>query len=436
MAKEFKLPDLGENIESAEVVSVLVAPGDTVEVDQPVLEVETDKAALEIPSSVSGKVEEVLVKVGDTIAIGQVIFTVEGDGAAPAAEAKESSERPTVEQPAEAAPTAKAEPAPAPPSAPPEEPEAEVAVSPAETVSTERPVFASPSVRQFAREIGVDIHEVVGSGPGGRISMDDVKRHARTVGRSASVPAAPAPAVSLPDFSKWGPIERQKMNNVRKKTVQHMALCWDTIPHVTLHDKADITSVESLRQKYKHKAEAAGGKLTVTAILMKIVASALKVHPKLNASLDTGKQEVIFKQYYHIGVAADTDRGLVVPVIRDVDKKNIIELAVELTEMAEKARARKLSLEEMQGATFTITNLGGIGVGFFTPIINHPEVAILGVGRAVMELRQVEGEFKPRLMLPLSLSFDHRLVDGADGARFLQWIIEAIEEPMLLAMEG
>jgi pyruvate dehydrogenase E2 component (dihydrolipoamide acetyltransferase) len=205
---------------------------------------------------------------------------------------------------------------------------------------------------------------------------------------------------------------------------------------VTLHDKADITSVESLRQKYKHKAEAAGGKLTVTAILMKIVASALKVHPKLNASLDTGKQEVIFKQYYHIGVAADTDRGLVVPVIRDVDKKNIIELAVELTEMAEKARARKLSLEEMQGATFTITNLGGIGVGFFTPIINHPEVAILGVGRAVMELRQVEGEFKPRLMLPLSLSFDHRLVDGADGARFLQWIIEAIEEPMLLAMEG
>jgi len=435
MATEFKLPELGENIETAEVVSVLVAPGETVEVDQPVLEVETDKAALEIPSSVRGKVKEVLVKEGETIRIGQVIFTVEGDGAAETKAAEKPQEEPSPEPPAEAVAEveAKAAPAEAPP--PKGEPETRAEVAAPE----ERPVFASPAVRQFAREIGVDIHQVTGTGPGGRISIDDVKRYARSISAAtgAPQPLVPGPAAaSLPDFSKWGPIERQKMNNVRKKTVQHMSLCWNTIPHVTLHDKADITSVEALRQKYKNRAEEAGGKLTITAILLKVLASALKVHPKLNASLDVAHQEVIFKRYYHIGVAADTDRGLVVPVVRNVDQKSIIELAVDMTRLAEKARAGKLTLDEMQGATFTVTNLGGIGVGYFTPIINLPEVAILGVGRAVMELRQIEGEFKPRLMLPLSLSFDHRLVDGADAARFLHWMIEAIEEPMLLAMEG
>jgi len=435
MATEFKLPELGENIETAEVVSVLVAPGETVEVDQPVLEVETDKAALEIPSSVRGKVKEVLVKEGETIRIGQVIFTVEGDGAAETKAAEKPQEEPSPEPPAEAVAEveAKAAPAEAPP--PKGEPETRAEVAAPE----ERPVFASPAVRQFAREIGVDIHQVTGTGPGGRISIDDVKRYARSISAAtgAPQPSVPGPAAaSLPDFSKWGPIERQKMNNVRKKTVQHMSLCWNTIPHVTLHDKADITSVEALRQKYKNRAEEAGGKLTITAILLKVLASALKVHPKLNASLDVAHQEVIFKRYYHIGVAADTDRGLVVPVVRNVDQKSIIELAVDMTRLAEKARAGKLTLDEMQGATFTVTNLGGIGVGYFTPIINLPEVAILGVGRAVMELRQIEGEFKPRLMLPLSLSFDHRLVDGADAARFLHWMIEAIEEPMLLAMEG
>ncbi len=435
MATEFKLPELGENIETAEVVSVLVAPGETVEVDQPVLEVETDKAALEIPSSVRGKVKEVLVKEGETIRIGQVIFTVEGDGAAETKAAEKPQEEPSPEPPAEAVAEVEAKAAPAEALPPKGEPETRAEVAAPE----ERPVFASPAVRQFAREIGVDIHQVTGTGPGGRISIDDVKRYARSISAAtgAPQPSVPGPAAaSLPDFSKWGPIERQKMNNVRKKTVQHMSLCWNTIPHVTLHDKADITSVEALRQKYKNRAEEAGGKLTITAILLKVLASALKVHPKLNASLDVAHQEVIFKRYYHIGVAADTDRGLVVPVVRNVDQKSIIELAVDMTRLAEKARAGKLTLDEMQGATFTVTNLGGIGVGYFTPIINLPEVAILGVGRAVMELRQIEGEFKPRLMLPLSLSFDHRLVDGADAARFLHWMIEAIEEPMLLAMEG
>ena len=444
MATEFKLPDLGENIETAEVITVLVAPGETVEVDQTVLEVETDKATLEIPSSVGGRVNEVLVKAGDTISIGEVIFTLDGEGAAAA---EEAAGKPPAKRESKAATAQPEAPPPAPGAAAVElakEKEVEAAASAgAPTAGPTRegqPVSASPSVRRFARELGIDIHEVSGSGPGGRISVEDVKRHARTkVGGTATVvtpAAAGAAAAPLPDFAKWGPVERQKMNNVRKKTVQHLSLSWNTVPHVTLHDTADISSIENLRQKYKKKAEAAGGKLTVTAILMKVVASALKVHPKLNASVDVANQEVVLKRYYHIGVAADTDRGLVVPVVRDVDKKNIIELAVELTQLAEKARAGKLGLDQMQGATFTITNLGGIGVKFFTPIVNYPEVAILGVGRAVSELRQVDGEFEPRLMLPLSLSFDHRLVDGADGARFLRWIIEAIEEPMLLAMEG
>jgi pyruvate dehydrogenase E2 component (dihydrolipoamide acetyltransferase) len=283
------------------------------------------------------------------------------------------------------------------------------------------------------------IAQVAGSGPKGRITIDDIKAHAKSLLTQPGAPALTGGAIRvppLPDFTKWGEVERERMNNVRKMTAQHMALCWGTIPHVTQHDKADITDLEKMRKRYAKKAEMSGGKLTLTAMLLKIVASALKVYPQFNASVDLANEELVLKKYINIGVAVDTPKGLVVPVVRDVDKKNIIELSVELTEIAEKSRDGKVSPNDMQGGTFTISNLGGIGGSFFTPIVNHPEVAILGVGRGAYESVYVDHEFVPRLMLPMSLSYDHRVIDGADGARFLRWIADAIQEPLLVAMEG
>jgi pyruvate dehydrogenase E2 component (dihydrolipoamide acetyltransferase) len=239
----------------------------------------------------------------------------------------------------------------------------------------------------------------------------------------------------LPDFARWGEIERKAMSSVRRKTAEHMSQAW-TVPHVTQFDKADITELERLRERFAKKVEAAGGKITITAIALKVAAAALKMFAQFNASLDLANDEVIFKKYIHIGVAVDTDRGLLVPVIRHVDKKNIVALAVELSEVAEKARSKKLTLEEMQGGTFTITNLGGIGGTGFSPIVNSPEVAILGIARGGMEPVFNHGQFEPRMMLPLSLSYDHRLIDGADAARFLRWIAGALEQPFLIVLEG
>jgi len=295
-------------------------------------------------------------------------------------------------------------------------------------------------VRRMARELGIDIGDVPGSGPGGRISIDDVTAHARQVMSGAGQPAGGAvPAVALPDFTRWGEIDRQPMRAVRRKTAEHLSAAWATIPHVTQHDLADITQLEELRKKYAKQAEAAGGNLTVTAIAVKVVASALRVFPQFNTSIDLANETIIFKKYVHIGVAVDTDRGLLVPVIRHADTKNILQLATELAQLSEKARNRKLSLDEMQGGCFSISNLGGIGGTSFTPIVNAPEVAILGISRARMEpvYRGPEnGEFSARLMLPLSLSYDHRAIDGADGARFLRWVAEAFEQPFLLALQG
>ena len=240
----------------------------------------------------------------------------------------------------------------------------------------------------------------------------------------------------LPDFAKWGKTERVSMRGVRRKTAEHLRQAWNTIPHVTQQDRADITELEQLRANFAPRAEEAGGKMTVTAIALKVCASALKVFPQFNASIDMGKEEIIYKQYINIGVAVDTDRGLLVPVIRDVDKKNIVELAAEMTQLSKKARDRKLTPEEMEGGTFTITNLGGIGGTGFSPIVNHPEVAILGLSRSRMEPEWVNNKFEPRLILPLSLSYDHRLIDGADAARFLRWIAEAFEQPFLLSVQG
>jgi pyruvate dehydrogenase E2 component (dihydrolipoamide acetyltransferase) len=303
------------------------------------------------------------------------------------------------------------------------------------------PAPAAPSVRRVARELGVEIHQVPGSGPGGRISAEDVKAFVKRVmsaGGPRAVPlpgAVPAPA-PLPDFSRWGGIERRPMRAVRRKTAEHLGQAWAQIPHVTQFDKADVTALEELRKRHAKEAEAAGGKLTMTAILVKAVGAALEAFPQFNASLDMASEELVLKKYVHVGIAVDTDRGLLVPVIRDVNQKNIVELSVELAQVSEKARAGKTTLEEMQGGCITITNLGGIGGTAFTPIVNHPEVAILGVSRAAFEPVYIDGTFQPRLMLPLSLSYDHRAIDGADGVRFLRWICEALEQPFLLSLRG
>ena len=423
----FALPELGESIESGDVVQVLVAVGDHVAAEQSVLEIETDKAVVEVPSPVDGSVTALHVAAGDKAAVGQLIVTLETDGAAAAEEAGPVAEPP---------PAAEPEPAPA---APP--PDMAVA-TPNEEPPPPRPAragaAAAPSVRRLAREIGVSIDEVPGSGAGGRVSAEDVKRYARA--RRPAVPQ-PSPAatpavVPLPEFSRWGEVERRPMSTVRRLTADQMARTWATVPQVTQYDRADITELEDLRRTYAPRAVAAGGRLTVTAIALKVVAAALQRFPQFNASVDMSTHEVIYKSYYHVGVAVDTDRGLLVPVIRDVDRKNILTLAVELNELAERARNRKTALEEMQGGTFTVTNLGGIGGTGFSPILNAPQVAILGMARSRVEAVYTDGQFVPRLMLPLSLSYDHRLIDGADGARFLRWVAEALAQPFLLGLEG
>lgn len=426
MAIEFKLPELGENITSGEVTRVMVKVGDAVRKDQPVLEMETGKATVEIPCTASGVVQAIHVRQGQKATVGQLVLTL--DGTAPVSA--------PASVPASAS-VSKSTPAPPPP--PPPSPRPSVHPStpppPPPPAGTGRAVPAAPSTRQFAREIGLDVSDVSGTGPGGRISVEDIKAHARQVmagGRSAGPAAPPA----LPDFGKWGTVERQALSNVRQATAQAMAVSWSNVPRVVLHDKADITAIEKLRQDSKAKAEKTGAKLTLTAFLIKIAASALKQFPQFNASLDLAANELVLKKYVSIGVAMDTEKGLVVPVIRGVDGKNVLQVAAELGQLAERAKAKKIGLEDMQGGCFSITNLGAIGVGFFSPIVNFPEVAILGVGRAVMEPVMVDGFFQPRLMMPLSLAFDHRVIDGADGARFLRWVIEAIQQPALLAVEG
>ena len=452
-ASEFKLPELGENISQGDLVRLMVAPGTKVSEGQPVMELETDKAVVEVPSSVSGVVKDVRVKEGEKIKVGQVIFTLEGGQLAP-----QQKTRPTgpVEHVsgqhgarlafqaairAEGKTEEQALPPDQPQSAP---PVFSMPVQLGKVAGTEhrQPIPAAPHVRRLAREVGVDIYEVRGSGPGGRISDDDVKAYAKSLLQAASAAAQAPPRAGhfvqpqLPDFAKWGKIERVSMRSVRRKTAEHLAESWNAIPHVTQHDRADITELEQLRARFSPRAEEAGGKMSITAIALKVCAAALKVFPQFNASIDMEKTEIVYKQYIHIGVAVDTDRGLLVPVIHDVDKKNIVELAVELSQLSKKARDKKLTPAEMEGGTFTITNLGGIGGVGFTPIVNHPEVAILGLSRSRMEPEWMNGKFEPRLILPLSLSYDHRLIDGADAARFLRWIAEAFEQPFLLSVQG
>lgn len=438
MSYEFKLPFLGENINSGRIVSVLIAVGETMQKDQIILELETDKAVIEVPVDHAGTIEKVMVKDGDDIAVGQTILLMSVSESIPTSVTAPAPEdlrpSPGVYSAAGELPRPEFIPPQAGPLAPPAS-TATATVTATSSRPSQLPAPAAPSVRRFAREIGVSINEVPGSGSGGRISIEDVKDYSKTFHQrraGGEVETKSAHFEPLPDFSKWGETDRQPMSKVRETTARHLSYAWTTIPQVTQYDKTDITDLENLRLRFASKAEKTGGKLTITAILLKVVQIALQKFPQFNASIDQHKNENIYKKYFNIGVAVDTERGLLVPVIRNVDKKNILQLAGELAEISVKARERKLILDEMQGGNFTISNLGGIGGTGFSPIVNSPEVAILGVSRARTEPVFQDNQFVPRLLLPLSLSYDHRIIDGADGARFLRWICEALEQPFLL----
>ena len=423
---EFTLPELGENIETGDVVRVLVAVGDSVAADQPVLELETDKATIEVPSPATGSVSRIAVNEGDPVAVGQLLLVIDAgaaeatpeDGATLAPEAVMPS--PKTPEVAEAAAEQLA-PAPA---------QKTTQVDPAPPRG--RTVLAAPSVRRLAREFGVEIADVSGTGARGRVTADDIKAYAKRALQQVRQGSVPASEPELPDFSKWGAVKREPMRSVRRATARQMTTAWRTVPHVTQHDRADLTHFESTRQQLK--TESPDIPLTVTAFTVKVLAAALKEFPQFNASIDVAHEEVVYKHYINIGVAVDTDRGLLVPVLKHADEKTLVQVSQEIATLAEKARSKTIALDELQGGTFTLTNLGGLGGTSFTPIVNHPEVAILGLSRSSQEPVLVDQEFEPRLMMPLSLSYDHRLIDGADAVRFLRFVAVRLEQPLRLSL--
>jgi pyruvate dehydrogenase E2 component (dihydrolipoamide acetyltransferase) len=461
MATEVTLPELGENLESGEVVDVNVSVGDVVAEGQTLLEIEAEKSTIEVPAPIAGRVAKISVKKGDKVTVGQAICLIE-----PAAEVESKAEKTTRKsEPTEAAESGEqksqgggdgGKPKQTPKSAPQvvEAPQRVVAsdgegkpsgdgqetpgardgasppAPPPASPNRTTLALAGPATRRLARELGVDLSRVTGSARGGRITQDDVKAFVRQVASAPTSRGPSAPAPSLPDFERWGPIERQPLDPTRRRTAEHVSLAWSLVPHVTQHDQADITDLEAFRREQ----DVNGPKLTVTAFALKASASALKQFPQFNCSIDQAAGQLIFKRYYHVGVAVDTERGLLVPVLRNVDQKSVRELAQELADLAERARQKKLPVEEMRGGTFTITNLGGIGGTGFSPIVNYPEVAILGLSRARLQPVVRNNEIVPRLVLPLSLSYDHRVIDGADAARFARRIAEMLENPLQILL--
>lgn len=423
--RDFALPNLGEGIESGVVVAVHVKPGDTVAAGQDLFTIETDKASMPLPAEADGRVEEVLVKQGDKVATGTVLAVLSGAGAGAAKPAPAAS--PATPQ---TAPAAKPQPV-----------AAAGANGQTGTTHTSGPVPAGPATRRYAREHGVNLGEVPGTARGGRVTVEDVKSHIRN--RMTGAPAAHTPAgppgsalPPLPDFSRYGPVERKPLSNLRKKIAENLTLAWHAAPAVTQFDQADITDLEAGRKRIAEGLPKGSPKVTMTVLAIKAVVAALKEFPHFNSSLDPVSGEVVYKQYFHIGIAVDTDRGLVVPVIRDADTKSIRDLAGEVAGLADRARAGKLAVDEMRGGTFTITNLGGIGGTAFSPIVNYPEVAILGLARSSTQPVYKDGQFVPRLLMPLCLTYDHRVIDGADGARFTSRLVQLFSDPIRLLMES
>jgi len=438
MNQEIKLPDIADNVVSGFLSRILVKVGDVIQKDQSIIEIETDKAATDIPSPIGGKIVDIKVNTGDEVRVGQTIMVVETWDVTGDKEVKEIEgvEDVKSEEREKNVKNEKIEPdrrsvIPAKAGTPSLTANVSAGTSsPPTLLQSAYLAPASPSVRRFARELGLDISRVKGTGPGGRISDEDVKAHAKEVIQSPKT-AEFAGYSEVPDFSKWGPVELQPMSRIRTITAESTVNSWQTIPQVVQFEKADITELEKFRLMSKEAVEKAGGKLTMTAILLKLSAMALRQFPKFNASVDMKNKQIVYKSYINIGIAVDTEQGLLVPVVQDVDKKSLTQLSVELNGIAERARNRKLTSEEMQGGNFTISNLGGIGGTSFTPIVYPNQVAILGVSKSAMEQIYRDGEFVPRFMLPLSLSYDHRLIDGADGARFLVWMCKVLEQPFL-----
>ncbi|MDB6056035.1 MAG: Dihydrolipoamide acetyltransferase component of pyruvate dehydrogenase complex [Verrucomicrobiales bacterium] len=422
---DVKLPPLGEGADSGVVVSILVKEGDTVKKGQTILELESGKAVAPIPSSASGKVTKILVKEGAKISVGALLISVEvaagEDKAAPAT-------KPTAATPKKATLRKQVEEAPAD-----EEEESEEAES-----DSQFPPPASPSLRRLAVDLGINLKKIRGSENGGRIVLADLKtyiqkleklaRQPKTQANAQTGPVASKPAAPQVDFAKYGPVTRKPMSGLRKVISQRMTENWNAIPHVTQFEEVDITHLMELRKKFTEAYEKAGARLTLTSFALKAVASALKKHPSFNASLDESTEEIVFKDYVHIGLAVDTDQGLIVPVIRDVDKKNLVQISKDVAELANKTRDRKVSMEELQGGSFTISNQGGIGGNHFTPIINRPEVAILGIGKGSLKpIVTKEMKIEARLMLPIALSYDHRVIDGGSAVRFILDVIQGFE---------
>ncbi|UBZ07974.1 2-oxo acid dehydrogenase subunit E2 [Salegentibacter mishustinae] len=454
MAKEIKVPQISEGVETAVISEILVSKGDKIEEDQSVISVETDKATAEVPATSGGTIKEIKVSEGDEVNVGDVIIILEDDDDDEDSEEKEEKE--TTDKEKDTSKKKKEE-------SERDEDDSDSEEKEDESKSKEKDdeqeeddenedekdgdekkknkntkfkkdkdtdeassneVYASPGVRRLARELGVNLKEINGSGESGRITDKDVKEYKEGGSKKSSSGQA-----KLPDFSKWGAVETKPLNSIKKTTAKNVLASWQSIPHVFQFGEADISGVETYIEDHNEKVEKAGGKLTLTAILTKIVATALHKFPTFNASIDMDKEEMILKKYVNINIAVATEDGLLVPVIKNADQKSIKDLSVEISEIAEKAREQKLSKEDMEGGNFSISNLGGIGGTNFTPIVYHPQVAILGISRATTKPVYIDGKFEPRSILPLSLSYDHRIIDGADGAGFMNWLVKALEDP-------
>lgn len=422
----FKLPQLAEGVDKGEIVSILVKVGDSVDIDTPLVEVESGKATLPVPSDVKGTITKILVKEGDTAQVGQGIFELSGEGEAPSeekapAKADDSAQK---DANAEKSPAEEAK----------GQPTGEVTIAqsvpPAPVKRSGDVIPAGPAVRRIARELGIDLGIVQGTGKNGRILVEDLDPYIRGYiqQRGGGSAVAASPAIELPDFAKFGPIRRERADSLRRKIAEKMVQSWTTVPHVHQFADADVTDLLGMMKRYKDRVKEAGGALTFTVFALKAAALALKEFPQFNVSYDVARQEIVYKEYIHIGVAVDTPGGLIVPVIRDVDKKPLVQLAIELNELAAKTRERKIGPNDLSGGTFTISNLGGIGGTHFTPIVNTPEVAILGIGRSTKKpVFNAKGEVVGRDICPIALGYDHRVIDGADGARFTVRIVEILQ---------
>ena len=440
--KDIVLPPMGEDVNSGTCVGILVKVGDKVEKDQPLIEVETDKVTAEVPAEIEGIITEILVKEGAEISVGAVIMKIDATASTGPDTSTSIEESPQVTVPVASetveseAPTANgamtATAVLTPTMAPASVPVAQPTFTPSKNGNKGK-FRASPLARKMAREIGVDINLITEAAYHNRITVQDVKSYAKNQLSQANSGVQKS-TIKLPDFSRWGPVSKTTLSGISKATSKNMTTAWSHIPHAWLQEKADITDLEKTRKKYKEEIKALGGQLTITSVLVKLVAKALSKYQVFNASFDEQTNELIEKDYYNIGVAVDTPAGLVVPVIKDADKKTLTEISIELKELSIKARERKLKADDVESGTFTISNLGGIGTTSIFPIVNHPQAAILGVASSKIEAIYNGESFEPKLIMPMTIGFDHRIINGADAARFLQFLKKGLEDWFYLSI--